>query len=105
MTPGRVTYCAHARSLRPRTDYGRFARVLACAGRAEAAARVLAAGEALHEEMGARPMAWLQRGNDEALDLVRTRLDDAAVAEAFERGRRLTVDEAVELALHELGHA
>ena len=39
----------------------RFARVLAHAGRGEAAARVLATGEMLHEQMGTSPMAWLQR--------------------------------------------
>ena len=40
----------------------RFARVLAFAGRAEAAARTLATGETLYEQMGASPMAWLKRG-------------------------------------------
>jgi len=80
----------------------RFARVLAYAGRAETAARVLAAGEMFHEEMGASPMAWLQRGNDEALGLIRRQLDEAAVAEAFEHGRTLTAEEAVSLAFGEL---
>jgi hypothetical protein len=83
----------------------RFARVLAFAGRAETAARLLAAGETLYEEMGASPMGWLQRGNDEALVLIRARLDDDAFAEAWERGRKLTIDEAVALALEELPDA
>ena len=77
----------------------RFARVLAFAGRAEAAARTLATGETLYEQMGASPMAWLKRGNDEALALIRAQLDDAAFLEAREQGRPLTADEAVTLAL------
>jgi hypothetical protein len=77
----------------------RFARLLAFAGRAETAARVLAAGEALYEKMGASPMGWLRRDNDEALARIHAKLDEAAVAEAFEQGRTLTADEAVALAL------
>ncbi|HEU6445858.1 MAG TPA: tetratricopeptide repeat protein, partial [Gaiellaceae bacterium] len=80
----------------------RFARVLALAGRAEAAARLLAAGDTLHEEMGTSPMAWLRRGNDEARALVRTRLDEAAFADAWEQGRGLKADEAVALALESI---
>ena len=80
----------------------RFARVLAFAGRAEPAARLLAAGETLHEEMGASPMGWLRRGNDQALVLIRERLDEAEFAGAWEQGRKLTADEAVALALESL---
>jgi predicted ATPase/class 3 adenylate cyclase len=81
----------------------RFARVLAFAGKAEAAAQILATGETLYEEMGATPMGWLRRGNDEALALIHARLDEASFAEAYERGRMLTADEAVALALGEVG--
>jgi tetratricopeptide (TPR) repeat protein len=80
----------------------RFARVLALAGAATTAAQVLAAGEALFEEIAASPMAWLQRGNDQARDLIRERLDEAAFAKASEVGRTLTADEAVALALDAL---
>jgi hypothetical protein len=80
----------------------RFARVLAHAGSAEAAARVLATGEMLHQEMGSSAMAWLTRGNDEALNLIRAQLDEAALEKAWEYGRTLTAREAVELALGEL---
>jgi predicted ATPase/class 3 adenylate cyclase len=83
----------------------RFARLLAFADRAESAAQVLAASEPLYEEMGARPMGWLGRENDEAMTLIDAKLDGAAVAEAFEQGRRLTADEAVALALAELDRA
>jgi predicted ATPase/class 3 adenylate cyclase len=81
----------------------RFARVLAFAGRAETATRVLATGETLYEEMGATPMGWLGRANDEALTLIRARLDGAAFAEAWEQGRTLTADDAVALAVDSLG--
>jgi predicted ATPase/class 3 adenylate cyclase len=80
----------------------RFARVLAFGGKADAAARVLAGGETLYEEMGATPMGWLRRGNDEALTLIRAQLDEARFAEAWEKGRTLTADDAVALALEEL---
>jgi predicted ATPase/class 3 adenylate cyclase len=80
----------------------RFARVLAYGGRVKAAARVLASGETLYQEMGATPMGWLRRGNDEALGLIHAQLGEAAFAEAYERGKSLTADEAVALALEEL---
>jgi tetratricopeptide (TPR) repeat protein len=74
-------------------------RVLALAARAEPAARVLATGEMLYEDMGSSPMAWLKRGNDEALTLIREELDETAFADAYEEGRTLTADDAVALAL------
>jgi predicted ATPase len=80
----------------------RFARVLAFGGRATAATRVLACGETLYEKMGASPMGWLRRGNDEALIQIREQLDEAAFADAWDRGRTLTADDAVALALDEL---
>jgi predicted ATPase/class 3 adenylate cyclase len=80
----------------------RFARVLAFADKADIAARVLATGEKLYEEMGATPMGWLKRGNDEALVRIRARLNEAEFATATEEGRTLSADEAVELALDSL---
>jgi predicted ATPase len=80
----------------------RFARVLAFGGRATAATNVLACGETLYEEMGASPMGWLRRGNDEALTQIREQLDETAFADAWDQGRMLTADEAVALALGEL---
>ena len=77
--------------------------MLAFGGRAEAAARVLASGETLYEEMGASPMGWLKRANDEALTLIRAHLDEAAFAKAWEQGRTLTADEAIALALDSTG--
>ena len=52
----------------------------------------------LLEEIGARP-PWLTRITDQALSAIRTQLDEAAFADAWEQGRTLTADEAVALAL------
>jgi hypothetical protein len=50
-------------------------------------------------------MAWLKRGNDDALTLIRAQLDEAAFAEASERGKSLTAEDAVTLALADLDRA
>jgi predicted ATPase/class 3 adenylate cyclase len=80
----------------------RFARVLAFAGKPEPAARVLASGETLYEEMGASPMGWLRRANDETLTLIRAEVDEQRFAQAWEEGRKLEAHEAVALALEVL---
>jgi tetratricopeptide (TPR) repeat protein len=80
----------------------RFGRVLARAGMAGAAACVLASGQALLEEMGASE-DWAERMNEQTLASIRTQLDEAAFAEAWEQGRKLTADEAVALALDSFG--
>jgi predicted ATPase len=77
----------------------RFACALALGGRAGTAARLLARSEALHEEIGAAPPLWLAELKEETLAKIRTQLDEAALAEAWEQGKALTVDEAVALAL------
>jgi predicted ATPase/class 3 adenylate cyclase len=79
-------------------DLLRFARVLALEGRAGTAARLLSSSEALHEEIGVRE-AWLPADIQGTLTTIRTQLDEGALAEAWEQGRALTVDEAVALAL------
>jgi hypothetical protein len=80
-------------------DLGRLASVLALAGRAGEAARLLSSSEALTEKLGADVPWWALRRNAQTLATIRTQLDEAATAEAWERGRALTVDEAVSLAL------
>jgi len=76
----------------------RFADTLAVAGRAKAAAQLLAAAEALREEIGGSH-SWVMDVSEKTLTQLRTQLDDATLAEAREHGRRLTVDEAVAFAL------
>jgi hypothetical protein len=79
-----------------------MARALAGGGRSEAAARVLASGEALLQEIGASEN-WMARRNEETLGIVRQQLDDAAFAEAWEEGTKLTADQAVALAVQSVG--
>jgi tetratricopeptide (TPR) repeat protein len=76
----------------------RFADILVSAQRPTTAARVLSCSETLREEFGTK-RPWVASRNEETLALIRTQLDEAAFAEAWERGRTLTADEAVALAL------
>ena len=81
---------------------GRFARPLAALGRADVAARVLASGQALCEEAGATH-PWVVTMNEETLAMIRPQLDDATFAAGWERGRGLSAEEAVALALDAAG--
>jgi predicted ATPase/class 3 adenylate cyclase/predicted negative regulator of RcsB-dependent stress response len=78
---------------------GRLASVLALAGTADKAARLVSSSEALAENLGAGVPWWARKRNEETLATIRTQLDEPAAAEALARGRALTVDEAVSLAL------
>ena len=79
-----------------------FARVLALKGRAAAAARILSGAKARDQEMGFRTDPSVERFDEETLSTIRTQLDEAALAEALEQGRALTLDEAGALALESL---
>jgi predicted ATPase len=76
----------------------RCACAFALKGRARTAARLLASAEAIHGEIGGT-MPWVARMKVEALSIIRGVLDDVAIADAWEEGRRLSADEAVGLAL------
>ena len=80
---------------------GRFARVVASTGSAGTASMLVSCSEALFEEIGASA-PWVSWMNEETLATIRTQLDEAAIAEARERGRTLTADDAVALALESL---
>jgi tetratricopeptide (TPR) repeat protein len=80
----------------------RFARALALAGRPETALRLLSSSEALREKAGAREYAFATEMNEGTLTMIRARLDEAAMTEAWDQGRGLTADEAVALALDSL---
>ena len=79
----------------------RFARALAAGGEAAIAAEVLGSGERLLEELGGA-FPWVADINADALARIRAQLDDAAIADARNRGRLLTAEEAVRLALDAL---
>jgi predicted ATPase/DNA-binding SARP family transcriptional activator len=80
---------------------GRFASVLAPAGQAATAARVLSSSTALLEEIGASPPSHATI-NEKTLTSIHAQLDEAEFAQAWEQGRALTADEAVALALDSL---
>jgi tetratricopeptide (TPR) repeat protein len=80
-------------------DVGRLASVLARTDRAEVAIRLLSSSEALIEGLGASSPFWAEKRNEETLAIIREQIDETAFAEAWEEGQKLTVDEAVELAL------
>jgi tetratricopeptide (TPR) repeat protein len=79
-------------------DLCRFAVVLARQGDAVTAARLLASLEALGDEIGVRGHT-VEELSEETLTVVREQVDEAVFAEAWEQGRRMTVAEAVTLAL------
>jgi predicted ATPase/class 3 adenylate cyclase len=70
-------------------------------GKTETAARLLSWFEAQREQIGVSE-AWVARMNERTLAAIRTQLDEASIAEAWEQGRALTADEAVALALDAL---
>ena len=75
-----------------------FAKFLAAEGRAEMAVRLMSRAEVLRDEIGG-VSSWVAEMNEKTLAIIRAQLDDAALAEAWEQGQALTVDEAVALAL------
>ena len=76
----------------------RLAWALAAEGGAETAAQILSSSEGLYEEIGVvRP--WVASMTKEALITIHAQLDKPSFADAWERGRRLAVDEAITLAL------
>ena len=74
------------------------ALTLAHLGELATSARLLSATVALRDELGIGE-PWVAREKEEALTLIHAQLDDAAFAEAWKDGGRLTLDEAIELAL------
>jgi hypothetical protein len=81
-----------------------FASALADGGSVGVAARLLSSAEAQREEIAAGER-WVARMNEETVAAIRAQLDEAAFAEAWEEGRKLTAEEAVALALAEIGDA
>jgi hypothetical protein len=80
----------------------RFGNALAFAGKSEAAVRVLALSDVIHEELGWTYERWFAAIREQAMEAARAELDDAAFNEARAEGRRMTADQAVALALDAL---
>jgi predicted ATPase/class 3 adenylate cyclase len=83
-------------------DVFRFAALLAAKGRAVSAAKVFSSSEALCEEIGFGLHGWDPEFVEGTLTSIRAQLDEAAFTEAWEKGRRLTADDAAALALESL---
>jgi tetratricopeptide (TPR) repeat protein len=77
----------------------RIARVHAAAGSLLSAVQLLSSSDAHYEELGAKPPSWGAHRNEEALAIVHAQVDEAAFSEAWKKGRTLTADAAVALAL------
>jgi predicted ATPase/class 3 adenylate cyclase len=80
-----------------------FARVLVAAGPAELAVQLIARAEAERERLGLALPPWVIARRDFVEERARTLLGEVAFAEASERGRTLTLEEAASLALERLG--
>jgi predicted ATPase/class 3 adenylate cyclase len=75
-----------------------FASFLAAEGRAELSARLLSRAEILRDEIGG-VSAWVGEMNAETLASLRAQLGEAVDSELDDEDHRLTVDEAIALAL------
>jgi hypothetical protein len=80
-------------------DLMRFAAILIRFGKADTAAQLAARAARLAEDLTAVDEPRTARERDETTALIRTQLDDAAFAEAWSRGRELSLDDAFSLAL------
>lgn len=80
-------------------DLCRYAGAITGSGRAQTAARLLSGFESWHDDVGPLRRSWVAELNRSTLAAVRTQLGEAAFAEAWDDGRRLTVQEAITLAL------
>jgi hypothetical protein len=83
----------------------RLAQLLVDAGRAEVATCVLGCIEAVREESGAENSEVARSAMEPALQAVRGALGEEAFAEAWTRGLALTPQDAVALAVAEVGGA
>jgi hypothetical protein len=88
-------------SLDTAIDLCRAAVALTQAQKPAAAVRIVASFEGLRQDLSARGIS-LAKTNDETLAATRAQLDAEAFAKAWEQGRQLTSDEALDFALTEL---
>jgi tetratricopeptide (TPR) repeat protein len=84
--------------LRMRMILTNIAHVLADVGDAETAARLLSCSDAHSAEITGN-FGWIARRREETLTTLAERLDEAVLSAAWERGRAMSLDDGVELAL------
>jgi len=63
------------------------------------AARLISRGIAVFEEIGLSLESWMAQEVEDATAAVRAQLDSASFAEAWEAGRNMTLEDAIELAV------
>jgi hypothetical protein len=80
----------------------RCADITALMGRSDVAVRLLGSSEALREEIGLSMRPWLDAEIQRTLTRVRGELDESTFALEWDRGRRLTPNAAISLALESL---
>lgn len=80
------------------TDLGRFVELLLATGEVELAARLLASAVRERSELGVAEQ-WVERSNEERRMRLEERLGPDRFAAAWEAGTRLSLEEAVRLAL------
>jgi predicted ATPase len=80
-------------------DLLRLARVLALAGRADAAVKLLSVREATRPDVESGDPPWVQGIKRDAVDAARANLDERAFSEAWDEGQRVTINDAVSEAL------
>jgi hypothetical protein len=80
-------------------DLVRFAVIHTREARPETAARLIARAVTVFQEIGLTLESWMAQEVDDATAAVRARLDDDVFAAAWQKGEKLTIDEAVALAL------
>jgi hypothetical protein len=80
-------------------DLVRFALTSVRTGTPIVGAQLLSRATALRDEIGFALESWMTLETEEALAAVRAQLDDSAFDEAWEAGAKLSLDEAIALAL------
>jgi predicted ATPase/class 3 adenylate cyclase len=78
-----------------------FARLVAITGKPRVAVQLLSAAASMNDEVGAAPSTYVADLNEGTIAIIHRHLDEVAFAEAWEQGQKLTLDEAVALALEE----
>jgi predicted ATPase len=78
-----------------------IASILAAAGAPEDAATLLGRAMRTQEELGVDTPSYVAKRQDEALGTLREQLNEEMLARALQRGRSITLDAAVELALQD----
>ncbi len=81
------------------TSLSAFAVILAQMGRTRTAALLLSRSRLALDEIDSPTPPWVAKENDETLAAIHAGLDETAFGEAWEEGLKLTIDEAVALAL------